>query len=552
LTSHHSTAEDTVADVVADTLRAGGVTHVFGVVGSGNYRFTSRLVRNGAAFVAARHEGAAITMADAFGRISGEVAVCSVHQGPGFTNTLTGLTDAAKNGTPLIVLAAQATDGPARTNFAIDQTALARTCGATAERVWSAASAAADTRRALARTVHERKPVVLNMPLDVQALPASPDIAPAEAPQRSGTSQRIGRPRAAAEDVAHLHGLLARARRPLLVAGHGAPAGVRDALLRLAAAHHALVATTALAKDYFGRAEASLGILGGFSSAAVAEAVATSDLVVGFGASFTPWTTRQGTAVSPGVPVVQVDDRPDPAALWDRVTIVVAGDVATTVDDLLSRCEEAMSAGDPAWRVPALPRETVGGTGTLHPGALTARLEALLPPERTLVVDGGHFIGWPITGLRVPAPDAFVFTSAGFQSIGLGLGASVGAHLAAPHRLTVLATGDGGLLMASSELETLARLDLPVLVVVYDDEAYGAEVHHFGADGPGIDLVKLPAPDLCAIARGAGVPALRVTGVDDLDGISDWLTEPRGPLLLDCKIDPTVVGHWAEQDFAGH
>ena len=82
-----------------------GVDQVFGLVGSGNFDITVAMVEAGASFTAARHEGGAITMADAFGRASGKIAACSVHQGPGLTNTMTGLTEAAKSRTPLLLLA---------------------------------------------------------------------------------------------------------------------------------------------------------------------------------------------------------------------------------------------------------------------------------------------------------------------------------------------------------------------------------------------------------------------------------------------------------------
>ena len=104
--------------------------------------------------------------------------------------------------------------------------------------------------------------------------------------------------------------------------------------------------------------------------------------------------------------------------------------------------------------------------------------------------------------LRVPDPRGFVFTQA-FQSIGLGLAQRRSARpIARPDRLTVACLGDGGALMALPELETLARLRLPMLVVVYNDAAYGAEVHHFGPHGHPVELVQFPDTDFAALARG--------------------------------------------------
>src|SRR5215208_5348895 len=159
----------TAAEVVGRTLAALGVRDAFGVLGSGNFIATRALLAAGAKFHHARHENGAICMADGYARVSGRVGVCSVHQGPGFTNAMTGLTEAAKSRTPLLLLAGEAPAAALRSNLRVDQAALATTVGAAAERVHSGASAAADTARAFRRAEVERRPVLLSMPLDVQA-----------------------------------------------------------------------------------------------------------------------------------------------------------------------------------------------------------------------------------------------------------------------------------------------------------------------------------------------------------------------------------------------
>ena len=118
--------------------------------------------------------------------------------------------------------------------------------------------------------------------------------------------------------------------------------------------------------------------------------------------------------------------------------------------------------------------------------------------------------------------------------------------------MTVLAAGDGGFLMSVSELETLTRLQLPILVVVYNDAAYSAEVHHFVGTGASMDIVQFPETDIAALARGAGASAVTVRCLADLDSVAAWLINPVGPMVVDAKIDPTVVGYWAGQDFQGH
>ena len=175
----------TVAEAVGTALARLGVTTVFGVVGSGNFIVTNALTAAGARFVPARHEGGAAVMADAYARVTDGLGVLSVHQGPGLTNAMTGITEAAKSRTPMLILAAEATTP--RSNFHIDQPALAEAVGAVAERITSPSTAAADLARAYRTATSERRTVLLNLPLDVQA-------APAPAPSTCPSAPRPRRP----------------------------------------------------------------------------------------------------------------------------------------------------------------------------------------------------------------------------------------------------------------------------------------------------------------------------------------------------------------------
>src|SRR6185369_4583943 len=130
---------------------------------------------------------------------------------------------------------------------------------------------------------------------------------------------------------------------------------------------------------------------------------------------------------------------------------------------------------------------------------------------------------------------------------------AIGAALARPDRLTVAAVGDGGFLMAAAELATLARLDRPVVVVVYNDAAYGAEVHHFGPHGHPLDLVRFPDVDFAAVARAFGLQGCTVRKPADLSAVTAWLKAGAHPgMLLDAKVVPTVVAEWLEEAFRGH
>lgn len=540
----------TVAEAVGETLAALGVAHAYGVVGSGNFAVTNALRAAGVGFTAARHEGGAATMADAHARTSGAVAVLSVHQGCGLTNAMTGIGEAAKSRTPLVVLAADVAGSAVRSNFRVDQDALVRAVGAVPERIHTAHSAVADTVRAFRVARQQRRTVVLNLPLDVQAQECSTTV-PTTAIEPWGPT----RPDTAS--VASLAALLDGAGRPVFVAGRGA----RDAgpeLVALAASCGALLATSAVVHGLFTGEEWSLGICGGFATPRVATLVAEADLVVAWGASLTMWTTRHGALIGDDATVVQVDD--DPAALGANgpIDLGVHGDVGEVARDVAAAVTGSLPgyrtvevgkrlAAEGRWGTPA---DDTSGPGGIDPRVLSARLDALLPQERTVAVDSGNFMGYPAAYLAVPDAAGFCFTQ-GFQSVGLGLSTAIGAAIARPDRLTVAALGDGGFLMGISELETAARLGLGLLVVVSDDAAYGAEVHHFG--GADHTTVTFPDRDLAAVGRGFGCDGLVVRSVEDLDGITSWLDGPRDrPLVVDAKVVSDEPAWWLAEAFRGH
>jgi thiamine pyrophosphate-dependent acetolactate synthase large subunit-like protein len=544
-----------VADAVGTALGRLGVRYAFGVVGSGNFHVTNALVRAGVRFVAARHEGGAATMADAYARMSGTVAVVSVHQGCGLTNAMTGIAEAAKSRTPLIVLAAEVSEP--RSNFYVDQPGLAAALGAESLRVDDPQRAVATTVRAFETALYGRRTVLLNLPLAVQGadVPAGPS-------ELRGRAPRTG-PAPSADQVAALAELLAGAERPVLIAGRGARSPqTRDALLRLAEATGALLATSAVAKGLFAGHPFVLDVSGGFATPLAAELISAADVVVAFGCSLTMWTTRHGRLIGPDTRVAQVDVEPDALGARQRIEVGIVGDAGATADAVSDRL--AATPTRTGYRTPAVadriaaagrwrdvPYDDESTADRIDPRTLTVALDDLLPDERVVAVDSGNFMGYPSMFLSVPDEQGFCFTQA-FQSIGLGLATAIGAALARPDRLPVAALGDGGALMSAAELDTVVRLGLPMVVVVYDDAAYGAEVHHFGPGGADLATVRFPVTDIAAVARGYGFDAVTVRGVTDLDGVRRWLAGPRDkPLMVQAHI---TVGPswWLEDAFRGH
>lgn len=551
-----------VAEQVGALLAELGVGHAFGVVGSGNFVVTNALKAHGVPFTASRHEGGAANMADAYSRVSGKVSVLSVHQGCGLTNATTGIGEAAKSRTPMIVLTGESAASAVGSNFAMDQDALADSVYAVSERVHSAETAAADVARAYRTAVNERRTVVLNLPLDVQVQPA---VTGAVATVNEAEPIRPSR-----RSVAALSDLISGAQRPVFIAGRGAKhAG--DAIARLAEHTGALVATSAVVKGLFNGEDFNLGISGGFSSPVTAELISNADLIVGFGCAMNMWTMRHGTLIGADARVVQVDVEDAALGRNRPIDLGVLGDTAETAADVLehiraqqpeprigyrTEANRELIAARSAWSSEPYSDLSTGSgdEARIDPRTLTIELNSILPAKRIVSIDSGNFMGYPSQFLDVPDADGFCFTQA-FQSIGLGLGTAIGAALARPDRMPVLGTGDGGFHMAIAELETAVRLRLPLVCIVYNDAAYGAEIHHFNADGsePDMSTVTFPETDIAAIALGFGAEGVTVRTVEDLAAVREWVaSNPDTPLVIDAKIASDSGAWWLAEAFKGH
>ncbi len=545
----------TVASVIAADLAHYGARRCFGLLGTANFKVSHGLVAAGVELICARHECNAASMADAYAKATGELTLVSVHSGPGLTNALTGIGEAAKSRTPLVVLAGDVPNGAVKNNFYIEQADMVRAVGAVSERLHTVGSAREDTLRAVTRALRDRQTVVLSMPLDVQHAPLASNLPPLALPPASG------RLHPDPQALKQLVEALAAAKRPLILGGRGAViADAESALVALADRVGALLATSVCGHGLFAKNPWSVGISGGFSSPIADELIADSDLILAFGASLTQWTTKRGKLVAPGAMVAQVDIDGSKLGYQMPVQIAVHGDAKATAEALL---EELGRRGvHSAGRRSNATRERIRAGDNHHypwpdesskdfidPRTLSKAVDAILPEDRVVASDSGHFCGWVPRYLRVPSARASCLSHS-FQSVGLGLASAIGLAVASPGKLAVLGTGDGGFLMSIADLETAIRLGLRLCILVYNDASYAAEVHYFRRQGFSVDIVQFPETDFAAIARGYGARAATVRTVADLDPLKAWVAEGApGVFVVDGRINPALEADWHAEHF---
>jgi len=208
---------------------------------------------------------------------------------------------------------------------------LAHAVGALSARVTSPEDAVEEACAAVRRALHERRTVLLNLPLQVQALDVPDGALDLAAPPAARAAVE---PTAA--DTAALAEVLERARRPVFVAGRGARTpGGRDAVAELAQHYGALLATSAVARGLFHGNPWSLDVSGGFSSPLAAELIQGADLIVGWGCALNMWTMRHGSLIGADTTVVQVDDEASALGTHRDVQLGVTGDVELTAQRVL-------------------------------------------------------------------------------------------------------------------------------------------------------------------------------------------------------------------------
>jgi acetolactate synthase-1/2/3 large subunit len=519
-----------------------GVDTLFGLMGDANLFMADHFARHcGGRYVAATHEANAVLMALGHAQVTGKVGVATVTHGPGLTNTVTALVEGVKGTTPMLMLCGD-TAVEDRENFQkLHQREFILATGAGFEQLRAPATMSEDLARAYRRAIVERRPVVLNIPVDFQWRDIDyAYVAPFIAETRVFAPD--------SDDLDNAVGIIAAARRPIVLAGRGATApGARAALIRLAARTGALLATTLKARALFDGEDFDLGVFGTLSTDAAVEEIAKSDCVIAFGASLNKYTAARGSLLG-GKRLVQVDQ--DPAALGAnyRPHAGLVGDPAMTaarIVELLDLAEIPPSGvRDDTLRLrlaqhriaPRLAREVAPGAVDIRAALL--KLDAAVPADRTLVHDGGRFMVESWKAVRAPSPRAYVHT-VNSACIGLGMGHAIGAAVATAGRPTLLVTGDGGFMLGGmAEFATAVREKIDLIVAVCNDGGYGAEHIQFRRKGMDPSGSMLQWPDLAPVAIALGGHGVTVRSEADMDAAAAAISARSRPLLIDIKLDP--------------
>jgi thiamine pyrophosphate-dependent acetolactate synthase large subunit-like protein len=530
-------------EAIAQSLRAEGVTDFFGLMGDGNMWLWGVLCRDPAIKAySARHESMAVSMADGYARTTGRVGVAMVTCGPGLTQCGTSLIAAYRGRTPLVLIAGEIKAGAKNRTQSMDQRRFVEASCARFHTVTSLDNMAEEIAEAFYAARVHRMPVVLNLPMNLQEDDLDWDYE--YRPSTDFLPPRIETPNGDA--LAAVIDKLIAAERPVIIAGRGARAsGAREAIVELADRTGALLATSLQGKGYFAGNPWDIGIAGAFASAPSEQLLADADFVLGVGAELGYYTT-EGGLLFPSAEVARIDIRAAPEEIGIIPGLYVQGDGRTSVaainEALAARQVRKAGFRTAATRAildaPAFRHEPP--TDGIDPRALAGHLGAALPKGVLLTCGGGHFFSW--IGMYMPLPEgAEIQYSYNFGAVGQGIGVAIGTGAGNPGRPHVAVEGDGSLMFNLQELETVVRHNMQMVLIVWNDSGYGAEVHKLVAKGFDATLAQWESPDFVALAKAFGGDGVKLDTASQIGGAVAEGLRKGGLYLIDARVSPTTA-----------
>jgi acetolactate synthase-1/2/3 large subunit len=511
----------TAAQLLVRCLEAEGVQYVFGIPGEENIHFVQELESSPIRYVLVRHEQAASFMAEMYGRLTQRAAVCSATLGPGAINLQLGVADATTNSTPLIAISAQVGRDRSykESHQGIDLVPMFAPITKWSALVPTAESVPEIVRKAF-KTAQTERPgaVYLAIPEDIEAAEVDAALTPLPIDRvrpNEPTDEQVGR---AIE-------LLQAAKSPIVLAGHGAAReGATAQLVRFAEATGIPVATTFNGKGVFpDDHELGLGAVGFMRHDYVNFGFDAADAIVAVGYELQEFDPQK---INPKgeAKILHVHRFPAEVDRNYPVSVGLHGSIGRSLDlltDALAASGDggARRTGDVP-RVAALLKDELDahaedGQVPLTPQRIVADTRKALGRDDIVLADTGAVKMWMARLYPTYAANTCLISN-GLSTMGFSVPGALGAKLARPDAKVLAATGDGAFLMNAQELETAVREEIPLCVLVWEDDGYGLIEWKMEMELGTSSSVKFGNPDVVAFAESFGGKGIRITEADQL------------------------------------
>ena len=530
--------QERVADLLVRCLENEGVSCVFGIPGEENIRFTAALTRSSIRYVLVRHEQAASFMAEIHGRLTGRAGVCSSTLGPGAINLLLGTADANSNSTPLVALSAQV--GLSRiykeSHQSVDLVSMFAPITKWADMVLTAGAVPEMVRKAFKVAQTERPGAVfLAVPEDVEALFVTDDTAP--------LAVNIPRPdEPSPSQIARAATVLNGASRPILLAGHGAArSGAADALLRFSELLGLPVATSFHGKGVFPDDHPNaLGAVGFMSHDYVNFGFDEADVIISVGYELQEFDPLR---INPhgDKHIIHLSRFPAEVDAHYDVEVGVQADISRTLDALAAATGRRFEVGASGEKIrnllaDELSRGAVDDSFPLKPQRIVADTRAALDRSDIVLADTGAVKMWMARLYPTYEPNTCLVSN-GLSTMGFALPGALAAKLAMPDRRVLAAAGDGAFLMNSQEIETAVREQIPLAVLIWQDDAYGLIKWKMNLEIGHDVATDFSNPDFVAYAQSFGARGYQVRAATDLLPMLNEALADNAVSLIACPVD---------------
>ena len=522
------------SDLFVACLKNEGVKTIYGVPGEEVMDLLDAIQDSGIQFVSTRHEQGAAFMADVQGRLTGKAGVCLSTLGPGATNLVTGVADANLDHAPLVALTGQAGLNlmHKESHQYLDLVQLFRSITKWNTQVKSPLVIPEVVRKAF-KVAQTEKPGATHIEIPE-------DMMKAQVEERPLFVQAPYPPEPLAAQVERAARILSEARYPIILAGNGvARLGASQALVEFAQRLNIPVANTFMAKGAIPfRHPLALGSIGLQSRDYVSCGFDLADVIITVGYDLVEYSP---SLWNPGrdKKIIHVDMSPAEVDASYIVAVGVIGDLSVSLREIGERAKPNASAFSRPLRealIAEMAEYSDDKSFPIKPQRLLREIRKSLGKEDILISDVGAHKLWIARMYPCDQPNTCIISN-GFASMGIAVPGAVAAKHLFPQRRVMAATGDGGFLMNSQELETAIRLGTPFVTVIFRDGGYGLigwkQMVQFSRE----TSVSFGNPDFVAYAESFGAKGYRVGGADEISGILSEAFSQEVPAVVDCPID---------------
>lgn len=529
------------AQWVVHALRAQGVKTVFGYPGGAIMPVYDALYDGGVEHLLCRHEQGAAMAAIGYARSTGKTGVCIATSGPGATNLITGLADALLDSVPVVAITGQVSAPFIGTDAfqEVDVLGLSLACTKHSFLVQSLEELPRIMAEAFEVANAGRPgPVLVDIPKDIQL--ASGELEP----WFTTVDNEATFPQADVEQARQMleqaRQMLEQAKKPMLYVGGGVGMAKAVPALRKFIAVTQMPVTCTL--KGLGAVEADypyyLGMLGMHGTKAANFAVQECDLLIAVGARFDDRVTGKLNTFAPNASVIHMDIDPAEMNKLRQAHVALQGDLnlllpalqqPLKIDAWRQSCAELRA--EHAWRYDH-PGETI------YAPLLLKQLSERKPADSVVTTDVGQHQMWSAQHMTYTRPENFI-TSSGLGTMGFGLPAAVGAQVARPNDTVICISGDGSFMMNVQELGTVKRKQLPLKIVLLDNQRLGMvrQWQQLFFQERYSETTLTDNPDFLMLASAFGIPGQHITRKDQVEAALDTMLASEGPYLLHVSID---------------